>query len=572
MRLILLLLSGALFAQDTTAVIEQEEGSEKAEQLLEERTGAGPPPVTQQEETPRSLQTPRPGNRLDPGPILRETTPAASPPAQVQEPPPEVATDEIIFRRDHTIPAGMVAGENMRIIGGDLTVNGTVKGKITLIGGNAYLSSGAVIDGQIIVIGGVVQKEDGVTINGKIIESNLAQGLIYRETDREANIQGSTDFGLDRRSDRARRSWIHPEESIFIYNRNEGLLFTPFNRRWDRRALSNFRLSWSLGVRLNRGITPALVGRATLEKGFFNNRNLSLYASGFRESRSDDTYRLPRSENSWAAFLSRQDFYDRWDETGWEVGLGLDFTLVKLKLGLVAARQDSLPLVNLWSLFDKERILRTNLSIPARNLGYYHLTLAFRTPAYHPLANGLALLLQAELYQGPRDSAGVLNMDRDQLIRRNLGMAILNWEFSPGLVFRTRLMAGSSQNGLEPHRYFAVGGLGSVNAHPYKVQRGELLAQANLELILTPEFTDSGWIVILFADAGNAWMKADYRFEYDRMVENGISAAGIGIGRGEAYQAFNISDKDYLNWSLNIAKPLDRRDQYQTTLRINLNF
>jgi hypothetical protein len=476
-----------------------------------------------------------------------------------------LSTDEIIFREDVLVDSGQVSTVSMRIIGGNLTVYGTVNGKITLYGGDAYLKSGCTVNGEIATIGGNVYKEPDITINGKIIESNLQEGLIYRETDKESNIQGRTEFNLDQRSDRALTSWIHPKWPLVVYNRNEGFVFTPFNTRWDRHSLSSFRFSWSMGVRLHPGVRPTYIGRITLEKTFLINRNLILYSSAFKESRTDDNYRLPRKENSLAAFLARQDFYDRWEEKGWEVGLGVDFSpFLRLKFRAVAAEQDTLPLLDLYSLFQKKRKLRPGLSLKNQTVNYYELTLGSRTPGYSPLATGLAFLFKSEFIQNEQDSSSLFATDFNRINRRNFGLFIANWEFSPGLVLRARLVAGSTQGTLPSHRYFGVGGLGSVSAQSYKLQQGDMLAQLNLALMITPEFIGDDWLVTLFADGGHAWMKDDYSFDFDRIKKAGISSIGIGIGDTEY-------DQD-LDWMINIAKPLDRSGPYETTLRINYSF
>lgn len=476
----------------------------------------------------------------------------------------ELSTSEIVFRNDVVVDSGQVISKNIRIIGADITVYGTVDGNITLYGGNAFLKRGAVLNGQLVTIGGYVTTEEGVTINGKIIESNLAEGLIYRKTDKDY-VTGHSEFNLDRRSLRSSRSWVHPKKSLFVYNRNEGLVFTPFNAVWDRANMSNFRLNWSLGVRIHKGVKPDFVGRGTLEKTFFPNRNLLLYSSIFKESRTDDSYRLPRKENSLAGFLGRQDFYDRWNETGWEIGLGLDF-LPKLRLNAkaVISDQDSLHLLNLWSLFERSRPLRKSLAVQSGQVNYYQITLASRTPNYTTLSSGAALFLQSEYMQAAGDTTSLLDMKFSELINRNLIIFIMNWEFSPGLIFRSRLLAGSAGQNLPSQRYFGVGGLGSVAAQPYKAQLGDRMAQANLELLITPEFTGNDWIVILFANGGNAWFQDDYDFDFDKIKTNGISSAGIGLGSSD--------HDDDLEWMINIAKPLDRSGPYETTIRINYNF
>ena len=313
----------------------------------------------------------------------------------------------------------------MRIVGGDLIVYGTVNGVATLLGGDAHLKGRGILNGQIITIGGNVYREPNSTVNGKIIENNLKEGLIYRETDKEDAIQGTTEFGLDRHSDRSRQSWIHPKRPVFQYNRNEGLVLTPFNERWDRRSKSNFRFSWSAGIRWRKGFTPDYTGRATFEKSFFENQNFILYASLFKETRTDDGYRLPQEENSWASFLARQDFYDRWDESGWEAGYGLNiFRNIRIKGRFVSAKQDSLPVWSMTSLFEKKRFLRPNLVLDPKLTNYYEMSLMARTPNYSPLQTGLAVFLQLEYIQANGDSATVFKMDYGKAIKRNLALMV----------------------------------------------------------------------------------------------------------------------------------------------------
>ena len=408
-------------------------------------------------------------------------------------------SDEFTFREDVTIDSGEVSESNMRIVGGNLIIYGTVNGVATLLGGDAYLKGGGILNGQIITIGGNVYREPNSTVNGKIIENNLKEGLIYRETDKEDAIQGTTEFGLDRKSDRSRQSWIHPKRPTIQYNRNEGFVLTPFNERWDRHSKSNFRLNWSAGVRWRKGFAPDYIGRTTFEKSFFENQNLILYASLFKEARTDDAYRIPQDENGWASFLARQDFYDRWDEQGWETGIGLNiFKNIRIKGRFISAEQDTLPIWNMYSVFEKKRSLRPNLTMVPMSSNYNELTFMARTPNYSPLQTGLAIYLQSEHIQSDGDTSSVFKMDYGKATQRNLALLVFNWEFSEGLVFRSRLMIGSGDDSMPSHRLFSVGGIGSVAAQGYKVQQGNQMAQLNLALFLTPRFTDGDWLISFF--------------------------------------------------------------------------
>ena len=93
--------------------------------------------------------------------------------------------------------------------------------------------STAVVDGKIITIGGSIHTENGAQINGSVIETNLKEGLVYREYEQEEIVKGESDFSLDKRSERARSDWIFPDPNMIYLNRNEGFVLNPINETWD---------------------------------------------------------------------------------------------------------------------------------------------------------------------------------------------------------------------------------------------------------------------------------------------------------------------------------------------------
>lgn len=474
---------------------------------------------------------------------------------------PMVIKDETKFFGDHTIEAGSVNSDNIRVLGGDLYVYGTVDGKITVVGGDVTLGSSAVINGTIVAIGGSVQKDDAAEINGKIIETHLKEGLVYREMEPAESVEGASELTIKERSIRATESWIHPEKDEIVYNRNEGLVII-LNHSWDGAKRSSFRISTSLGYRFG---ADEGIGRISLEKGFFSNSNLVFFASAFKESRTDDYYRLPLAENTWAGILARQDFYDRWDEEGWSAGVGFDLYRIKLKLMMASVKQDSIAVQSgLWSIFEKERDLRPNPFFALQEeMDYLQATAAFQTRHYTPLSSGMALFVQGEAYQKAEDGEKIYTLKSSELRKRVFSFVKLNWEMSYGIVLRTQFMAGTSNGKLHNFRKFGVGGLGSVSAFPYKYQLGDQMVQMNGEFVFTEDFTDSWFFLKLFVDSGYAWNGSSFNFNKQHFVDYGISSAGIGIGSGDEHD---------LNWSLNVAKPLDGRDHVETTIRFNYNF
>jgi hypothetical protein len=268
---------------------------------------------------------------------------------------------------------------------------------------------------------------------------------------------------------------------------------------------------------------------------------------------------LPTSENSWASFLVRQDFYDRWDEEGWSFGAVTNFDRLIFKIEMNFVDVDSIGVIdNIWSLIESKRKIRLNpFLINSKTIDYLHITLNFKTKNYAPLSSGLVINIDGELNQTNRS-------------HRIISLVKLNWEMTKGIVFRYQIINGISGN-LNNFRKFGVGGLGSVSAFPYKFQIGDQMVQMNGELIFTEDFTDEWFFLKIFFDGGYAWsdnyMQQDddtsFSFEQNDVMEKGISSAGIGIGS---------SDHKNLDWAVNIAKPLNGREVFETTIRFNYNF
>ena len=466
-------------------------------------------------------------------------------------------TNEIRFYSDVTIDSSEIITNNIRILGGGLTVYGTVESQITIIGGDVHIFSSAVINGKIVAIGGDVQTDGGAQINGKIVEASMDQGLIYRETFTDSSASGEKNFGISTFSQHTSDGWVHPKPAIFEYNRNEGLRFVPFNWNWDHRNESLIRLSFSLGYRFS---SSEFIGRTTLESSLLKNRSATIFASGFKTVRTDDEFRLPEKENSWAGFLGRQDFYDRWDETGFEAGFGFDFSYLKVKGKFVRATQSEIPVdQDLWSFTNESNALRNNPFMDSTNVEYLEGVAAFRTASYSPLKTGLAILSEVEMTLKKNDSTLA-----DPSLRL-IHIAMANWEVSEGVVLRNRLILGMGSESLPIYRQFGIGGLGSVSAQGYKSQVGNHMAQINTELVFTEEFTENWFMVKLFYDAGMAFNSSDLvdmgtiSEQYDTLLQSG----GIGFG---------WDDGDGLKMGFNFAKPLGNDGPIESTVRLNFSF
>ncbi len=454
--------------------------------------------------------------------------------------------NEMKFFGDYYVGIDQVSVDNIRIFGGDLFVAGRLEGQIIVLGGDVTLESTSVVNGQVVAIGGSILKKEGAIVNGRALEANIREGISYSEGARPEY----SDFQAERKLHRRDKRWIHPDIHWFTYNRNEGFLWTPLNWHWDRRGESSVRLSLSLGYRFGqRG--PA--GRFTLEKSFTDTRNLVLFTSVFRESRTDDGYRLPEKENSLAVLLARQDFYDRWDEEGYELGAGFSLDWLRLRGAYRSTEIDSIKVTRrLLKTFHKDRMFGPNRPVLPGSARSLLATLTARTPGLDILSTGAGLLARGEK---------VLKADAFDSFTRILGLVTANVELASDIVLRSRFLVGTADT-LPEFRYFSVGGLGSVSGYPYKeTDEADRLLQANFEIIFLPEFLHKDWLIALFADAGHAWLHTDHGFsDIETITDNARTAIGVGFG------------DDDMDWRVNIARPLDGRDFWETTFRLNMNF
>ncbi|MCH7732236.1 MAG: BamA/TamA family outer membrane protein [Candidatus Marinimicrobia bacterium] len=460
--------------------------------------------------------------------------------------------NELKFFGDYYIGINEIVKDDIQLFGGNLFVAGTVLGKITVLGGDVTLESTAVVNGRIVAIGGSIITHEGAEINGTVVEANIREGISFSDKGGKISTPDAFDFQVEELKRHPDRTWIHPDNDWFSYNRNEGFVFTPFNFRWNRKSKSSFQLSLSLGYRFGQN---ELTGRLTLEKYFFRRHNFVLFASGFHESESDDTYRLPNLENSLAALFARQDFYDRWDEEGFELGFGINFSTIRFRVAYHSVYLDSISITNRQATWlHADRAFRPNLPIIPGNVESYLATLSVKTRGFQPLGNGIGAIIDGEQ---------VITAENYHNFTRILTTVMANWEISEGIVLRNRFLFGTTEGTLPFFRNFTVGGLGSVSAHPYKPsnQTGSQMVQANVELVFLPDFLDKDWVIFLFADGGNAWDSADYNLtDFNSISKNGISSIGVGLG------------DDDLDWRINIARPLDGRDTWETTFRLNMNF
>ena len=95
--------------------------------------------------------------------------PPAPPAAPAPPTPPRmVEGDKVWLGKDRTVAKGVVIDGDIAHVGGDLRVEGEVRGDVGVIGGDLELASGAVIGGDVGVAGGDVTLREGSLIRGEV--------------------------------------------------------------------------------------------------------------------------------------------------------------------------------------------------------------------------------------------------------------------------------------------------------------------------------------------------------------------------------------------------------------------
>jgi hypothetical protein len=126
-----------------------------------------------------------------------------------------------------------------------------------------------------------------------------------------------------------------------------------------------------------------------------------------------------------------------------------------------------------------------------------------------------------------------------------------------------RVWAGTTGAGtLTTREQFAVGGISSLRAHPYKSQRGDQMFLANAEYGVQvwggrerTAVKSNVW-VLAFSDFGQAWNAGSYDLGRQEILWDGGLGASISDNRLQVFAAHNMHDsKAGIVWSVRITSP-----------------
>jgi hypothetical protein len=225
--------------------------------------------------------------------------------------------DAGLHEGDMAIPAGSRHAGNLAILGGDLTLAGTVEGDLVVVNGDLRVIGGAAIGGDLVAVGGGVENLAGARVGGAII----THGGEYRYEVRDGRFRhlAPPRFGLGR-TPRAQGSdfLITTGKS---YNRVEGMPIA-FGPRLRTAGSNPLRLQ-ALGIyRTESGLTldPDRMGyyvRADQYVG--GRRNYRVGATLHSLVEPIEEWQLSDLESGLATFLFHRDSRDHYERTGWSL-------------------------------------------------------------------------------------------------------------------------------------------------------------------------------------------------------------------------------------------------------------
>ena len=497
------------------------------------------------------------------------------------------APETVRFAGQTRIPAARGVDGDVVVLGGPVTVAGRVSGSLMVVNGDLYLEPGAVVSGNVTVVGGVIEGATEAQIAGEI--RSYRDPLRYRHVGPEIAYAPRRDFRpswLVPKDDSYADNRTSFDVSLGgIYNRVEGLpvLFGPDA---DLRVASDARLQVEA-----RGIFRT-AGDWSLSTGDFGYRTRAELVLGGRESNlglgvraydlvnSIEPWPLKDFEVGWSTFLFHRDYRDYYRRQGASAFATLR---VSKQFSLTAEgrseKEASLLAREPFTLFRGDGTFRPN---PAINDGHFNIltaslrydtrndlrapTAGFNVAAEWELGHGtdvsacsLPGLVCAMLYPAPTSSLTYQRVFFDARSytrlspsgRLDLRVAGGGWAGGDPLPLQRRLALGYP----DPlpgygFRQFSCGGA-DVFGTPALCDRvllGQAEFRTHLGLDIGPDWASTDWSddqteryepfhvsgpdLVVFADAGNAWLVggAPGQIPAGKLPALGDFRADLGLG------------------------------------------
>jgi hypothetical protein len=464
------------------------------------------------------------------------------------------------------IPASRGIEGDVAILGGPVTVAGRINGTLVVVNGDVAFERTATVRGDVIVVGGSVEGAAEADIHGEV--RSYRDPLRYRRQGEEIVYAPQRD--VRPRWMRGRRSDWSDNRSDFLlklggtYNRVEGLPIV-FGPRTDVRLSESMRLqAEAFGIFRTGGdfsFRNRDFGYQARAELLFGSRqsNLGVGIRGYDVVSSVEPWPLKDFESGWSAFLLHKDYRDwyRRDGGALYVALRPARTLTLTAEGR-DERQASLEARDPWTIFRSDQPWRANPVIEDGQVrsGVAALRFDTRNDRSYPTSG---VYLQGEYEYADFDPAGGAGRTFERLFFD----ARAYTRVSPGGRLSVRAAGGGALGGdsLPTQRRVSLGypdPLPGFRFREFNCGASRDAPACDRVLVLQAEFRthfgfDFGpdWVndwgdsdeeyepfhvsgpdIVVFADAGRAWMAgtAAGQIPPDRLPALRTFEADLGLG------------------------------------------
>jgi hypothetical protein len=389
----------------------------------------------------------------------------------------------------------------------------------------------------------------------------------YRET-RRSFSRSSRTFDVLWQSEQT--NW---DNFIFRYNRVESVfigLGTEKKYYWDGQRLWNAYGSIGWGFkshtwRSNFGLVRQFALLSDEGSGI-----IEVGVEGYTLTDTKDQWIISQNENTAAALLIHEDFRDYFERKGFTIHTAYyskhDYVKSELKLAYRADSYDSLSNKVDWALFGGSKKFRANPAIEPGTMRSMMLSGGISTITKTSRAQeGWCLFASAEFAKkslGGEFDFGqyIFDVRRFQPLGRYEN-------------FNVRVRIGSADGVLPLQKAFELGGLGTMNAFPFKSDIGNRMVLVNMEFILNGSVLDDlnfwpTWIfqhvnIILTSDAG-----------FTRSVLSSVAATeGFGMKLSDFQHNLGVALGNRTGtYRIGLAWRTDKSAPLQFLLRLNRPF
>lgn len=425
-------------------------------------------------------------------------------------------------------------------LGGDIYVDGKVKGDVVTIFGDIRLGSAALVWGDVASINGKVYKEKTSKVKGDISESDTwkFEKKLKEKYWRRKKTMENFDFGLS-----------------IVYNRIEGLdLGGTLKFKEEHHKLPTIKLSTSFGFSSKDWKYDLGFSQKVFDKEY-----LTFGGNIYKLTDTPDEWIMGTSENTLAGIFLNEDFRDYYRREGGL--LYISQNIGKENQFKVEYRRDRYFWVDKntdWSLFGKGKHFRKNFSsLPDSVYDFY----------VENLEGDMSSIIGSYTFDTRDDkdypTSGWYNRLEIEKAGGNLGeefwfsrylLTIIRYQ---PLTFRQflnlRMIYGHSDDDLPLQKLFFLGGIGTLRGYRFKEFYGNKMFLANVEYVA--DFHRSGFQGVVFVDVGKTQLSKD-------IFDSSPFKTGVGIGIKTGHE-----------FRLDIAKRLDDFEApLQVTFRVSKMF